>query len=206
MTVDSESLFASWLDRHRLRYQRHYHVEPGNIDFLVESTNPHVLCDVKEIRQSERESVEGIDAHAHIRSDIRKLRSKFGNQPEFPVVLVTMNFSPNFFTGLTVARALLGDVGVEIERQSLRVTKRVHHLRKGNAALTKNQNRSISGVLVFDGIDGRHVLYKSPFSVRPISDDCFPETDIVCLNREATSAEIVELGNRMFWPIETEET
>jgi hypothetical protein len=204
--VDSESLFASWLDQHRMLYQPRYQVDPGNIDFLIESTTPNIFCDVKEIRESESESVEGIDAHAHMRSDIRKLRSKFAKQPELPVVLVTMNFSHNYFTGLTVARALLGDVGVELERASLRVTKPLHHLPKGNASLTKAQNRSIAGVLVFDGLKSRHVLYKNPFAVHPIGNDCFPETDVICLNREATAAEIVTLGDRMFWPINIDET
>lgn len=205
-SVDSEGLFATWLDRHQLRYQRHYKVVPGNVDFLIRSTDPNVLCDVKEVQESESMSIEGIDAHAHLRSDIRKLRSKFLKTPELPVVLVTMNFSCNYFTGLTVSRVLLGDIGVEIETASERVTKPLHHLPKGNAALTKEQNRSVSGVLVFNGVGNRHVLFKSPYARHSIGAICFPETDVVRLNREATPTEFVALSNRMFWPIIENET
>src|SRR5688500_18532350 len=90
--MDSEALFAEWLDQHQITYQRNFYVDPGDVDFLIQSTTPHIYCDVKEVRDSKQEPRWEIDAYTHMRSDIRKLRDKFRKRPDLPLILVTMNF------------------------------------------------------------------------------------------------------------------
>jgi len=205
-SVDGEVLFEEWLRRQCLKYQRHHEVHPGNVDFLVHFGTSSIYCDVKEVHDSEEPSGANIDADGHIRSDIRKLRAKFKARPDLPVLLVTMNFSSNFFTALTVARAMLGEIGVHFDRLTLEISKPVHHLRKGNASLTSGQNRSISGVLVWNGRRQRHTLLLSPFAERPLDGVLFPDTDVVPLDRSASPHAIRILSERMFWPIDQSET
>lgn len=203
--VDAETLFAEWLDQHCIKYERHHEVTPGNVDFLIEFSKSRVYCDVKEVRASPPDlSGSRIDADGHIRSDIRKLRAKFKARPVWPVLLVTMNFSPKFFTGLTVSRAMLGEVGALFDRHTVGITKPTHYLPKGNASLTTGQNRSISGVLVWTGRRQRHVLFLSPFAEHPLDGSLFPDTDVVTLDRSASPSAIHALSDRMFWPIEDE--
>jgi len=202
--VDGETLFAEWLDQHCIKYEPHYEVTPGNVDFLIEFSKSRVYCDVKEVHASPNPSGLSIDADGHIRSDIRKLRAKFKSHPTLPVLLVTMNFSPKFFTGLTVSRAMLGEVGVLFDRHTMEITKPIHHLPRGNASLTTGQNRSISGVLVWTGRRQRHVLFLSPFAEHPLDGYPFPDTDVVTLDRSAPPGAIYALSNRMFWPIDDE--
>lgn len=110
--ADSEDLFLDYLARHSFLFVRNYSVGRGNVDCRVERNGSVVLCDVKEVCDPEVNSHGKIEAHDHIRSDIRKLRAKFKNRPDVPVVLVTMNVSSRFFTGATIGVALLGDIGV----------------------------------------------------------------------------------------------
>lgn len=109
----SERMFASYLDGLGLIYKRHFRVRGDkNVDFLVEGS-PSILCDVKEVRPSAKAALE-IDAYAHLREDLSDLRRKFGpDLPAIPIVLVTVNFSGRMFTGFSVARAMLGDVGAD---------------------------------------------------------------------------------------------
>jgi len=206
LTPDGEALFEEWLSRHSLKYQRHHRVEPGNVDFLIHLRASIVYCDVKEVRDSPEPSVSNIYADGHIRSDIRKLRGKFKAHPDLPVLLVTMNFSSHFFTALTVARAMLGEIGVLFDRDTLELLKPVHHLRNGNASLTSGQNRSISGVLVWTGLRQRQTLLLSPFADHPLEGAFFPDTDVVTLDRGASPDAIRILSERMFWPIEQDES
>jgi hypothetical protein len=202
--MDSEGLFSAWLDQHQISYERHYDVGPGNVDFLIQSTTPHIYCDVKEVQDSRRESGWDIDAYHHVRDDIRKLRKKFRKQPDLPLILVTMNFSARFFTGFTLATALLGDAGVLLDRPSLQVTKAVHYLPRGNAVLTRKHNRSITGVLVFTGLGARHTLYVNPFYEPFGGEAWFPDTDVVRLNPEGE--DLLALSDHWFWPISRDET
>ncbi len=198
----SEKEFASYLDDQRLVYEWDYHVGPGDFDFRIESRCGPIYCDVKEIRDSDIEPVEGIDAHFHLRSDIRKLRNKYkGKRLDGPVVLVTMNFSSNYFTGLTLARALLGDIGITFDRSTLKATEPLHHIRKGNAAFTKTQNTSVSGVFVFDRASGRHVFFENPYAGVPMPKDVFHGLRFITLSKNAVGHELVNLGNMMFWNV-----
>jgi hypothetical protein len=111
--MESEKEFASYLDDQGLVYEPDYHIGPGDFDFCIDTGCGRIYCDVKEIQDSNIQSVEGIDAHLHLRGDIRKLRNKYkGKKVDVPVVLVAMNYSSNYFTGLTVGRALMGNVGL----------------------------------------------------------------------------------------------
>ena len=197
--ADSEDLFLEYLVRRNFLFERNYPVGRGNLDFRVERSGSVVLCDVKEVRDPEVDSHGKIEAHEHIRSDIRKLRAKFKHRPEIPVVLVTINVSTRFFTGATVAVALLGDIGVDFNRSNLSITTPLHHLNKGNAVLTKTHNRSISGVFVFDIVNRNHCLFTNPFTDHPVPQLFFPEVRVVDLNRDAQGDEIKELSNTMFW-------
>ncbi|OQW71531.1 MAG: hypothetical protein BVN35_16285 [Proteobacteria bacterium ST_bin11] len=169
----SEGLFATYLDKYEMAYTRHYRVSGDkNVDFMIEFPSV-VFCDVKEVRDSSSDFGSKIDAYEHIRDDICKLRKKFKNvKPQEPVVLVTMNFSSSFFTAFTVAQAMLGDVGFAISNGNRGDAR---HLPRGNAAVTKNGNTAISGVLVFDANSGNHRYLSNPFSSYPVPNGFFPE-------------------------------
>jgi len=198
--IDSEELFADYLSEHLLPYDRNYAVTSGDVDFRIERASSIVLCDVKEVRDSKKNPCGKLDAGGHIRSDLKKLREKFKKgRPDQPVVLVTMNCSTNFFTGLTVATALLGDIGIDFDKNTLPFTSPVHHLPHGNAVLTQTHNCSISGVFVFDIESRKHYLFRSPFTDHPVPSECFPQVRVVDLSRKTQGQELAELSNIMFW-------
>ena len=200
---NSEELFASYLIEHRLPFERSYPVGKGDVDFKIESAEYIAYCDVKEVRDSESDSGGRIDAGHHIKSDIRKLRRKFGKErPQNPLVLVTMNFSSRFFTALTVASALLGEIGVIFDKETGVLTSEIHHLRKGNAVLTQGQNRSVAGVLIFDRGGKRHCLLQSPFADFPVPLGFFPNVQIVHLDRSAKGLNFMELSSYFFWGLD----
>lgn len=193
----SEGLFASYLSDFNIEFQRHYPVSGNrNVDFRVE-TSSVVLCDVKEVRDSRSQAGSEIDAYSHIREDLRDLRKKFRkSKPSDPVVLVTMNFSSNFFTALTVARAMLGDIGVEFFYGT---RGEVSHLPRGNAALTKQGNTSISGLLVFDPECGNHRYFTNPFALNSLQKNYFPGIDEIVLSRDAGEEQLAGLSKIMWW-------
>ena len=198
--LDSEKLFADYLSEQGFEYDRNYSVANGDVDFRIERGSLIVLCDVKEVRDSKKDPCGKLDAGGHIRSDIRKLREKFKKgRPDQPVILVTMNFSTNFFTGLTVATALLGDIGIDFDKNTFPFTSPLHHLPKGTAVLTETHNCSISGVLVFDIESCKHYLFRSPFTDHPVPSQFFPEVQALDLSRETQGGELSGLSNIMFW-------
>lgn len=193
----SESLFSLYLDECGMNYQRHYKVHnEKNVDFKIETPSV-VLCDVKEVRNSRIDSTGEINAYKHIRKDISDLRKKFKtSKPTHPVVLITMNFSKSYFTGATVAQALLGDMGVEFQEN---VRSELHHLSRSNAALTKTTNTSISGVLVFDCASGNHKYFINPFAQNKLPTGYFPEVEEIKICRGSGEKELVSLAKLMFW-------
>jgi hypothetical protein len=193
----SEGLFASYLDTLRLKYQRHVPVRDArNVDFRIEG-NPPILCDVKEVRPGANES-KGIDAYAHLRDDLSDLRRKFGpSRPQAPVLLVSVNFSGNLFTGFSVARAMLGDVGAEFSADG---RGNFHHLRRGNASMTASHHTLISGIFVFDcEPGGRHALFPNPYAAHPIPTAWFPLVKRIAVAKDASEASLSELANITFW-------
>ena len=196
ITLDSEKLFADYLAKHGFTYEQNYPVGTCNVDFRIVKTTSTVLCDVKEVRDSKKDSYGKLDASSHIRGDIKKLREKFKKKrPDQPVILITMNFSTNFFTGLTVATALLGDIGFDFDKMTLSLTSPLHHLPKGNAVLTQTHNRSISGVFVFDIDSCKHYLFRNPFTAHPVAPQFFPEVRVIDLDRAALGNAVVRLSD-----------
>jgi hypothetical protein len=193
----SEGLFASYLDTLQLNYQRHVPVRDArNVDFRVEG-EPSNLCDVKELRPS-GDGSHGIDAYAHLRDDLSDLRKKFGpSRPQTPVLLVSLNFSGNLFTGFSVARAMLGDVGAEFSADG-RGT--FHHLRRGKASMTSVHHRLVSGIFVFDcEPSGSHALLPNPYAAHPIPAAWFPRVRRIAVTKDASEANLRELANITFW-------
>ncbi len=192
----SEGLFASYLDTLQLKYRRHVLVRDArNVDFLIEGS-PSIFCDVKEIRTGEKES-QGIDAYAHLRDDLSDLRKKFGpSRPRTPVLLVSVNFSGNLFTGFSVARAMLGDVGAEFFADG---REDFHHLPRGNASMTPFHHTLISGIFVFDcELTGEHALFQNPYATNPIPATWFPLVRRVEVTKDASESSLKQLSNIIF--------
>ncbi len=197
----SEGLFKSYLDRLELRHEQHVCVHGDkNVDFRIAGETP-VLCDVKEIRPSPT-NPDQIDAYSHIREDLRELRKKFGpSKPTIPVLLITMNFSGRLFTGFSVARAMLGDIGAEISSEG---RGDIHHLPRGNAVMTPSHTTLISGIFVFDCVvEGNHAIFPNPYAANPLPDGCFPFVRRVCVAKDATEEDLKALANITFWQRDT---
>jgi hypothetical protein len=193
----SEKLFKSYLDHLGLRHGRHVFVHGDkNVDFYINGETP-VLCDVKKIRPSPTDP-DQIDAYSHLRDDLRDLRKKFGpSKPMIPVLLVTMNFSGRLFTGFSVARAMLGDIGAEISPDG---RSGIHHLPRGNAVMTRSHTTLISGIFVFDcAPQGNHAIFPNPYAACPLPDGYFPLVKRVCVAKDATEADLKALANITFW-------
>lgn len=196
----SEKMFASYLEAHSLAYTRHVPVNgKKNVDFLIDGPNGSVFCDVKEVRDSTVGTAGQIDAYSHIREDLKNLRKKFGKQkPTKPLVLVAMNFSKTFFTGHTVARAMYGDVGVLLKGK---VRSLLHHLPRGNASMTKVAHTTLAGVLVFDGVNSKHVYFGNEFASNKLPPGYFPGMREIHPKRDAGERELAELSRIMFWDL-----
>jgi hypothetical protein len=194
----SEEVFCRYLDQHSLQYEQDYLVgsetNPTNVDFYIKSGDFSLYADVKAVISSG--ATGGPDADRNIRKDVRRLRSKFKCIPTVPVVLVTINYSPRFFTGLTVAKALLGEIGLYFDTNG---RSPMQHLSRGDAVLTKEHNRIISAVLGFDRVNQKHYLFENPFAHHRVPSSFFPGVRVVPLDREAAEFELVELSRIMFW-------
>ena len=200
---ESEKLFAKYLRQHYLKYNRNFPVGPNerNIDFRIESNGQVVLCDVKEICDSKPAVKDSMDAETHIRKDIKRLRGKFGkSKPKEPCVLVSTNFSSNFFTGLTVVRAMLGEIGICFDKKTKQIIRPIHHLPQGNAGMTERQNTSISGVFVLGRFDeSNHHLFTNPFAEHPVPTNFFPAVKTIEITRQSIGETLKELSSIVFW-------
>jgi hypothetical protein len=205
----SESLFKEYLNEQRINFSNDFLVNSKNnknVDFRLLKGQQIILCDVKEIKDSKVKLRPGdmklggnINAQDHIRGDIKKLRQKFDTPPTDPLLLVSMNLSSNFFTALTVSRALMGEIGVIFKRGSEGNISALHHLQKGNASLRQKMNTSISGVLLFDIAIGNHYLFRSTYAKHEIPSDFFSGIKILDLCKTETQEDIIELSKIMFW-------
>ena len=194
----SEALFQAYLERLSLAYERHVIVHCAkNVDFRVEGDTP-IFCDIKEIRPSSTMS-RRIDAHSHLREDLSDLRKKFGpSRPNIPVLLIAINFSGRLLTGLSVARSMLGDVGVDMLPNG---RSGLHHLPRGNASMTCHHLTRISGVFVFDcETDDGHAVFPNPYAAYPISAECFPLVKRLYVAKDMTEDQLKVLANINFWP------
>lgn len=204
-SLQSEQLFEDYLKRENILFQRNHPVNGCNVDFCLTKNKKIIYCDVKEVQDSQIKLKEGqekmggaLNAQDHIKGDIKKLRSKFEKPPVHPILLVTMNFSSIFYTGLTISRALLGDLGILFDRDDPNNYSPVHHLHKGNAALTTLKNRSISGVLGFDVCGDGHYLFLSPYANNPIPSDYF-NVQTIHLNKDENEEDIQQLSRITFY-------
>jgi len=203
--IQSESLFEEYLKQQKINFTKEFPVNSHNVDYLLTKVQQKILCDVKEVRDSEDKLKPGverlggkIDAQDHIRGDIKKLRNKFKRQPTVPLMLVSMNFSSNSFTALTVSRALMGEIGMIFERGSEDNKSDIHHLHTGNAVLRQKMNTSISGVFLFDITNLNHCLFRSPYSNYEILSDFFSDIKIIDLHKDETPEDIIKLSKIMF--------
>jgi len=129
-----------------------------------------------------------------------KLRDKFKERPKEPCILVSMNFSKKFFTGLTVVKAMLGDIGVNFDKKTLEPISDIHHLKSGKAKMTMKHNRSISGVFVFDhNKKDNHRFFTNPFADNSIPNSFFPEVTIFKPSRESLDVELRYLSEIIFY-------
>jgi len=205
----SEKLFEEYLEKQKIKFSMHFSVNSDNnknVDFRFTKDGQVILCDVKEVRDSEVQLGPGagrlggsVTAQDHIRGDIKKLREKFSSPPTVPVMLVSMNFSSNFFNALSVSRALMGEIGVIFERGSEDNTSAVHHLHAGNASLRQKMNTSISGVFLFDIANGNHCLFRSPYAKHEIPLDFFSGINIINLRKDESQEDMIALSKLMFW-------
>ena len=201
-TQQSEKVFEQYLTKHNIPFVRSYPLNGTNIDFLIQGHNGRLFCDVKEVRVVSHEGE--ITAYKNIREDIRRLRNKFrALAPGLPVLLATMNFSAQFFTGLTIARAMLGDIGIVFNKNSNITLSQLHHLEKGNSALQEKKNTLISGILGYR-FNAKHILFKNPFAKHEVPLNVLPETEVISLDKSKSQVDIVQLSNIMFWPAETQ--
>ena len=194
----SELIFASYLESHSIHFERDFHVVGRkNVDFKITALAGTALCDVKEVHDSRVDSSSRIDAYTHIREDLKDLRKKFGSsKPAYPVVLVTMNFSNNFFTAHTVVRAMYGDIGAAFFEEG---RDEIHHLTRGNASMTRKTNTSISGILVFDCASANHAYFSNEFSEIKLPSNYFPNATEYDVRRNSGEAVLVKLSKLMFW-------
>ena len=96
---------------------------------------------------------------------------------------------------------MLGDVGVTFSFLTDRVeASPMEHLPRGNAAVTMNQNTSLSGVLVIDGRLGRHAYFANPYAAFPLWPGFFPEVAEIAIQRIDGQEEFVNESNLMFFP------
>jgi hypothetical protein len=204
----SEQIFEDYLIEEKIPFDRDYVVNGCNVDFYIKKNMQPIYCDVKEVRGKKITLMEGqeilggaVTAQESIRNDIRKLRDKFDKPPKYPVLLVTMNFSNNFFTGLTVSRALLGEIGIIYDKNNPSNSSPLHHLHKGNAALTMHKNRSVSGVFVFDVNGNNHYLFISPYANHPIPSNYF-NVQTIYLKKNENEDVIKQLSGLMFFQYE----
>ena len=95
----------------------------------------------------------------------------------------------------------MGNVGIMFDRRSLKSTKPVHHLPRGNAVFTKNQNTSVSGVFVYDRANSKHVYFQNPHANTQMSKDVCTGLKVIRLSKDMAGQELIDLGNLMFWNI-----
>jgi acetone carboxylase gamma subunit len=174
MTIlNSKKIFEDYLIKNKLSFEKNFPLGANNIDFRVNSGTLSAFCCVNEISIISDDKNKKTGAFINIRKDIQKLRSIFGNYlSSDPIVLVTMNLSHITFTGLTVVRAMYGDIEIIFNKETLKVNQGEHFSKKGKAGLTQIRNTIISGILVLDARNN-HYLFKNCYAKNEIPDGFF---------------------------------
>lgn len=204
MENNSEKLFAKYLEENNYSFEKEYiidsRIDNKNVDFKILSTtnNRIIFADVKEVRNSPKRKNGNITANTQIKKDIKKLRQKFSNKKiSQPVVLVTMNFSDSFFTGLTVVQAIYGNLEVTFDKNTFTQLSEIHHSKKGNAEFTKTKNTLVSGILVFKSGDGLNYFFENYFAKNKIDIDFFHNTKYFKTDPYLKGKAIIEFSSIM---------
>lgn len=193
----SEKAFQDYLDLHHISYEKDYEVSDTgkNVDFFVHASNQHVYCDVKEVRRSTTSEPPKVYAKKNIQNDLKELRSKFKkNRPDHALLLISMNYSNQVFTGWTIAEAMLGQIEFVFDVDSGKVIKPVH-ITGANASTTPKHNRSISGVYVYDRNLRINNIYANPYAEFPILQNTFPKTQVVEINTNLSPQDLKWLSD-----------
>jgi len=191
---ESEKRFEDYLINFGLNYEKDYKVGQGNVDFLVKKDEIIICCDVKVVLETIDKLTNRDVAIKRIRKDIQILRNKFGsNTPEYPCVLVSMNFSPDVITGFTIVRAMYGEADISYNRETFELIRPLHHSPKGKAKMTTTHNTGITGILAFKGWSGSH-LFHNEFAKHPIPNSLFPDCKDVFVKRETLRENLGDLG------------
>jgi len=191
------------LTNNKFRIKPSFVIIKKNVDFLIiNKKNRIVLTDVKIVESVKRQKDSSeLDAHFFIRKDIRVLREKVkGAKIECPVVLVSMNFSTKYFTALTIAKALLGDIVVEMSKTDL-TSSEPHHSLKGKAAFTAKHNTHISGVLIFDYINKNHIFLHNPYAKNRMKQNYFPGVKEIDIDRQQGIQEMISLSEFKYFSV-----
>ena len=168
----SEKLFEEFLKMHDISYTKDYVLENGkNVDFLIRNSAIEIFSDVKAVLKATDNSLSRGVAKRRIRGDIQKLREKFTNSnPGIPCVLISMNFSEDFYSGFTINDALYGDSGFIYNKKIGTITSPLHHLPKGKAKFTSEHNTVVSGILAFNTSDSRNYFFHNLFAKNPLRE------------------------------------
>jgi len=190
----SEKRFENYLIKFGLDYEKDYEVGKGNVDFLVEKDGLKICCDVKVILETIDRLTNRDVAIRRIRKDIQILRNKFGSiTPEYPCVLVSMNFSPDVITGFDVVRAMYGEADITFDRETFKLVRPLHHSPKGKAKMTKSHNTGITGILAFKEYGGNY-FFHNEFAKHRLPNNSFPDCDDKHAKRESLREDLGDLG------------
>lgn len=191
----SEKRFEDYLVKFRLEYEKNFDVGKGNVDFIVKKDDLIICCDVKAILVTTDKLTSRDVAIRRIRKDIQNLRNKFGSiAPEYPCVLISMNYSPDVITGFTIVQAMYGEADISYNRETFQLIRPLHHSPKGKAKMTTSHNTGITGILAFEGWSGNH-LFHNEFAKHPIPNSFFPDCEDVFVKRESLRDDLGELGS-----------
>lgn len=195
-------MFEDYLTRHKLEYEKDYKVGSGDVDFLIRSGNLEVYCDVKALLETHDRLKSTVIAIKRLRKDIEKLRKKFKTtKPEYPCILVSMNFSPQSITGFTVVRAMYGEAGITVDKVTHQLTRALHHLMRGNAKMTVDHNTGISGILFFSFSSGiENYFFHNEYADNPLPQGFFPSTIDVITKKSSLREDLEMLGRILIQP------
>ena len=204
MENKSEILFTKYLEENNYWFEKNYIIDScidnKNVDFKILSPTSNIIifADVKEVRNSPKIKNGEIIANSQIKNDIKNLRQKFSKKEiSQPVVLVTMNFSDTPFTGLTVVRAIYGEIEATFDKNTFEQLSEIHHSKKGNAGFTKTKNTLISGILVFNNKDRPNYFFDNYFAKNKIDKDYFYNTKYLTIDPTSKGEAIIEFSSIM---------
>lgn len=198
----SEEAFAAYLDQNSIQYDHPFTIDPDrntNVDFALHLAGDLVLADVKDVTEVYWPDAKPV-SDRQIQGDIRKLRDKFRTPAKRAVVLVTVNRSMLPLTGYIVITAMLGSARLLVNTASPWQRSPLHHDPKGNAAVTKTKNQTLSGILVFQPA-GQHHYYANPYASEPLIGEPLPGVIWHYPRKTETEGDLIGNLDDEFWPV-----